>query len=120
MNLDEIKGKAQNAFGKVEEAIGEAIGSRDLSNAGAEDRLKGAAKETWGNAKDAVNEAGTSASHSAADSRDRAAYEAGKAEGHVEAGHASLRDRIVSGTEHLKDEVDAKIDRFKEEHTEKR
>ena len=43
MDTDQIKGKLQNAFGKVEEAVGEAVGSQNLSNAGAEDRLKGAA-----------------------------------------------------------------------------
>lgn len=56
MNTDQIKGKMQNAFGKAEQSVGEAVGSHDLANAGAEDRLKGAAKETWGNAKDTVHE----------------------------------------------------------------
>ena len=37
MNFDEIKGKAQNAFGKAEEAVGKAVGSQNLSNAGTED-----------------------------------------------------------------------------------
>ena len=62
MNFDEVKGKVQNAFGKTEEAVGEAVGSQNLSNAGAEDRVKGAAKETWGNAKDAVTGAKDDAS----------------------------------------------------------
>lgn len=116
MNFDEVKGKLQNAFGKAEEMVGEAVGSENLSNAGAEDRVKGAATETWGNAKDAVDHAHDRASASARDTRDSAAYEAGRAEGHVEAGHASLRDRIVSGAEHIQENVNAKIDNFKADH----
>lgn len=116
MNFDEAKGKAQNIFGKMEEAVGEAIGSENLSNAGAEDRVKGAATETWGNAKDTVDTAHDSATAQVRDTRDSAAYEAGRAQGHVETGHASLRDRIVNGAENLKDNVNAKIDNFKAEH----
>ncbi len=71
MNTDQIKGKMQNAFGKAEEAVGEAVGSRDLSNAGVEDRVKGAAKETWGNTKDTVREVRDTAHTEAAIERER-------------------------------------------------
>ncbi|MGI4755550.1 MAG: CsbD family protein [Janthinobacterium lividum] len=102
MDTDQIKGKLQNMFGKAEEAVGEAIGSQNLSNAGAEDRLKGAAVETWGNTKDAVHSTGTTAD--------------------VHGTHTgeSLRDRVVSGTEHLKDTINAKVDGYKEHQAEKR
>jgi uncharacterized protein YjbJ (UPF0337 family) len=120
MNFDEIKGKAQNAFGKAEEAVGNAIGSQNLANAGAEDRVKGAATETWGNAKDAVGKAGDTAAAHASDARSSAAYEAGRADGHIESGNASLRDRIVSGAERFQENVNAKIDNFKAEHDAKK
>lgn len=120
MNFDEIKGKAQNAFGKAEEAVGEAIGSQNLSNAGAEDRLKGAATETWGKAKDAVGTVNDTATAHVSNARSDTAYEAGRADGHIESGNASLRDRIVSGTERFQENVNAKIDQFKAEHDAKR
>ena len=115
MNFDEIKGKVQNAFGKTEEAVGEAIGSQNLSNAGTEDRVKGAATETWGNAKDAVSTVHDNTVDSARDARTDSAYQAGRADGHLESGNGSLRDRIVSGTEHFKDTMNEKIDHFKAE-----
>jgi uncharacterized protein YjbJ (UPF0337 family) len=104
MNTDQIKGKLQNAFGKAEEAVGEAVGSRDLSNAGAEDRLKGAAKETWGNAKDTAHEVGNTARTDAAVTRER---EVGQG--------TSLRDKLVNGAENLKDSINAKLDNVKED-----
>lgn len=112
MNTDEIKGKLQDAFGKTENAVGKVIGSQNLQNAGAEDQIKGSAKETWGNAKDAVSEAHTTATSNATTTRDSAAYNAGKAEGHVESGTASLRDKIVSGAEHFKENFNEKVDNF--------
>ena len=115
MNFDEIKGKTQNAFGKAEEAVGKTIGSQNLANAGAEDRLKGAATETWGSAKDAVGTAKDNAAASASDAHADAAYQAGRADGHLDSGTGSLRDRIVSGAEHFKDTMNEKIDNFKAE-----
>ncbi|MGI4758662.1 MAG: CsbD family protein [Janthinobacterium lividum] len=106
MDTDQIKGKLQNMFGKAEEAVGEAIGSQNLSNAGAEDRLKGAAVETWGNTKDAVHSTGTTA--------------ATRADVHGTHTSESLRDRVVSGTEHLKNSINAKVDGYKEHQAEKR
>ena len=102
MDMDQIKGKLQNAFGKAEEFVGEAVGSKDLSNAGAEDRVKGAATETWGNAKDTV--------HSAADTA------------HAETtAHASTtRDSMASGAERLRDSINAKLDNTKEHEAARR
>jgi len=109
MNTDQIKGKLQNVFGKAEESVGEAVGSRDLAQAGAEDRLKGAAKETWGNAKDTAHEVKETARTSAAAHEDRAEVEG-----------ASLRDKIVNGAENLKDSINAKLDHAKEDEHYKR
>ncbi len=103
MDTDQIKGKLQNVFGKVEEAVGEAVGSQNLSNAGAEDRLKGSATETWGNAKDTVHNVGETA-------RTDAAVHEHNASVHGE----TLRDRVVSGAEHLKDSINAKMDHVKD------
>ena len=108
MDTDQIKGKLQNAFGNAETAIGKAVGSTDLQNAGAEDRLKGAAKETWGNAKDAVHEAGKTAHTEAAIHQEHAAAQG-----------ESLRDRIVAGAEHLKDNINAKLDSAKAHEADK-
>lgn len=96
MDMDQLKGKLQNAFGKAEEMVGEAVGSKDLANAGAEDRVKGAATETWGNAKDAVRSASDTA--------------------HAETtAHANTtRDTMASGAERLRDSINAKLDHTKE------
>ena len=102
MDTDQIKGKLQNAFGKVEEAVGEAVGSQNLANAGAEDRLKGAATETWGNTKDTVRSVGETAHTQAEVDRDRTVA-------HGE----TLRDRIVGGAEHLKDSINSRLDHTK-------
>ncbi len=109
MDTDQIKGKLQNAFGKAEEAVGQAIGNQNLANAGAEDRLKGSATETWGNAKDTVHSVHETASTSAV------AHEE-----HASATGESLRDRIVSGAEHLKDSVNAKLNNVKEHEADRR
>ncbi|MEZ2346771.1 CsbD family protein [Terriglobus sp. RCC_193] len=98
MNSDQIKGKMQNAFGKTEEAVGEAVGSRNLSNAGAEDRVKGAAKETWGNAKEAVHEMNETA-------RTRADVTTGQP--------ITARDKFAAGAEHIKDSSNTRMEEIK-------
>jgi uncharacterized protein YjbJ (UPF0337 family) len=95
MNTDQIKGKMQNAFGKTEEAVGEAVGSKNLSNAGTEDRVKGAAKETWGNAKDTVNEM----------------HKTAKTQADVTTG--TSRDKFASGVESVKNSANMKMDEIK-------
>ncbi len=120
MNMDELKGKVQSGFGKAESAVGGVIGSENLKDAGAEDQLKGAAKETWGNAKDAVHATSETVSDRAADTRDHASYEAGKAQGHVDSGTASFRDKVVVGADHLKNSFDEKVDDYKAEQAAKR
>ena len=109
MDTDQIKGKLQNAFGKVEEVVGEAVGSKNLSSAGAEDRVKGSATETWGNAKDTVR-----------DVRDTVRTDAAAHEEHTAVQEGSLRDRIATGSEHLKDSINAKLDNVKTHDADKR
>jgi len=101
MDLDQIKGKAQNAFGKAEHAVGDAVGSKDLSNAGLEDEVKGAGKETWGNVKDAAH---TVASGGKID-----------AEKHGD----NLRDKISHGVEHVRESANTHLNNFKEHQAEK-
>lgn len=112
MDMDRIKGKVQNAFGKTEEAVGEAVGSQHLSNAGAEDRMKGAAKETWGNAKDTVREMGNTAATGTSSSN--ASYEAGRMEGKAEVHGNNLRDRIAGGVERMRDRMNDNMDDVKD------
>ena len=109
MDSDQIKGKLQGAFGKVEEVVGKAVGSNDLQNAGTEDRLKGGAKETWGNAKETVREV-----------RDTAHTDATVRADHASAEDDSVRSRIVNGAENLKDSINAKLDNFKSDEQAKR
>ncbi|AFL89452.1 hypothetical protein Terro_3234 [Terriglobus roseus DSM 18391] len=109
MDSDQIKGKLQGAFGKVEEAVGKAVGSNDLQNAGTEDRLKGGAKETWGNAKDTAREV-----------TDTARTDASVHADHASAEGESLRSRIVNGAENLKDSINAKLDNAKADEQAKR
>lgn len=105
MNADQIKGKMQNAFGKTEKAVGEAIGSHDLANAGTEDRVKGAARETWGNAKDTVHEM-----KKTAETRTKV----------VTGEPVTARDKLASGVERIKDSVNTKLDEVKTREQEKR
>ncbi len=120
MNMDDLKGKVQSGFGKAESAVGGVIGSESLKDAGAEDQLKGAAKETWGNAKDAVHATTDTVHDKAVDTRDSASYEAGKAQGHVESGTGTFRDKVVAGANNLKNEFDEKVDDYKAEQAAKR
>ncbi len=103
MDKDQIKGKLQNAFGKTEEAVGEAIGSKNLSNAGAEDRVKGAATETWGSTKETVrNVAGTERTQT------------GLNDDHATTETDSVRDRIATGAERLRDSANAHLNNVKD------
>ena len=120
MNMDEFKGKIQSGFGKTESAIGGAIGSEHLKDAGAEDQLKGAAKDTWGGAKDAVHSTADTVSQNTSSVRDDANYEAGKAQGHVESGTGTFRDKVVAGANDLKNSFNDKVDEYKADQAAKR
>lgn len=43
MNKDKVKGKVEQAVGKVERSIGETVGNQDLANRGVVDQAIGAA-----------------------------------------------------------------------------
>ena len=59
-------------------------------------------------------------SQSAADTRDQASYEAGKAQGHVDSGTGTFRDKVVAGADHLKDSFEDKVDTYKADQAAKR
>jgi uncharacterized protein YjbJ (UPF0337 family) len=46
MNKDRVAGKIAQAVGKVEQSVGERVGSQKLANKGVVNQAKGAAKET--------------------------------------------------------------------------
>ncbi|MDE1154966.1 MAG: CsbD family protein [Acidobacteriaceae bacterium] len=51
-----IKGKFDEAAGKVKQAVGEAIGNEKLANQGAVEQVKGHAEQSWGAVKEATND----------------------------------------------------------------
>src|SRR5260370_17461417 len=55
MKAEKGEGKFDQVAGKIKQAVGEAVGSQKLANAGAAEQIKGAAKETWGKAKDTAD-----------------------------------------------------------------
>jgi uncharacterized protein YjbJ (UPF0337 family) len=113
MDKDQIKGKVQSSFGKAEQAVGEAVGSQDLSNAGVEDQVKGNAKETWGNVKDTANSVKETIKTNAAVHEDHAHASASE--------HATnLREKIAAGSERAKNAINDKLDDIKDNQSEKR
>jgi uncharacterized protein YjbJ (UPF0337 family) len=56
-NKDEMKGKYDQAKGKVKETAGRAMNDRDLENKGKADQAKGNVQEKFGKAKRQVGDA---------------------------------------------------------------
>lgn len=108
MDFDRIKGKVQSTFGKAEEAVGEAVGSENLSNAGMKDRIAGDTKDAWGNVKDTARSVRDTAATESA--RDRADLEA---TGHEHA--TGLREKIANGVEDIKDRLNDKMEDTRED-----
>lgn len=55
MNNDQFAGTAQSVGGKIEEAVGAAIGDRGLQSDGVIDQVKGSAQQLYGDAKQAIH-----------------------------------------------------------------
>lgn len=55
INKDEIKGKANQAAGKIKEKTGVMIGKKHLEHEGEEQNAKGHAQEAWGKTKRTVS-----------------------------------------------------------------
>ncbi len=54
MNEDQIKGKAKNIGGKIQQKVGEAVGSRQQQSEGLSNQAEGKVQEKVGDAKDIV------------------------------------------------------------------
>ena len=100
MNKDEISGKVDQVMGKVKQGVGEAIGNQKLANQGVVDQTKGAAKETWGNAKDVADQVRESHKKTTNEKAD------------------NVRHNISRSVEDAKQRAKAKIEDFKDRHSE--
>ncbi|MBD8531948.1 MULTISPECIES: CsbD family protein [unclassified Massilia] len=54
MNEDQIKGKAKDIGGKIQEKVGEAVGSREQQSKGIANQAEGKVQEKAGDVKDIV------------------------------------------------------------------
>jgi uncharacterized protein YjbJ (UPF0337 family) len=54
MNEDQIKGKAKDIGGKIQEKVGEAVGSRQQQTEGLSNQAEGKVQEKVGDLKDIV------------------------------------------------------------------
>ncbi|QOL49634.1 CsbD family protein [Massilia litorea] len=54
MNQDQIKGKAKDIGGKIQEKVGEAVGSRQQQSEGLSNQAEGKVQEKVGDVKDIV------------------------------------------------------------------
>lgn len=66
MDTDRLTGKAKETFGKVETAIGEAVGDRETQASGHIRQTAGAAQDVYGTTKDGLTDAASDAAGSAA------------------------------------------------------
>ncbi|MGZ5201720.1 MAG: CsbD family protein [Telluria sp.] len=55
MNDDQIKGKAKDIGGKVQEEVGKAIGSSEQQAKGLSNQVEGKVQEKYGDLKDSLN-----------------------------------------------------------------
>jgi uncharacterized protein YjbJ (UPF0337 family) len=56
MNSDQIKGKAKDIGGKVQEEVGKAVGSSEQQAKGLSNQVEGKVQEKYGDAKDALDD----------------------------------------------------------------
>jgi uncharacterized protein YjbJ (UPF0337 family) len=55
MNEDQIKGKAKDIGGKIQEQVGKAVGSSEQQAKGLSKQVEGKVQEKAGDVKDAIN-----------------------------------------------------------------
>jgi uncharacterized protein YjbJ (UPF0337 family) len=58
MNEDQIKGKAKDVGGKIQEGVGKAVGSSEQQAKGQSKQVEGKVQEKVGDAKDIVSNKG--------------------------------------------------------------
>ena len=85
-----IKGKYDEAAGKVKQGVGEAFDDQSLANKGAAQQVKGHAEQAWGSVKEAAQETKEhkqpEAEHKAHDVRESVTSTAQNAKEHIQAG----------------------------------
>jgi len=85
-----IKGKYNEAAGKIKQGVGEAINDQSLANKGAAQQVKGHAEQAWGSVKEAAHETKNrkqpAAEQKAHDVRESITSTAQNAKEHVQAG----------------------------------
>lgn len=57
MNKDQVKGSTKEAVGKVQEKIGQAVGSDSQQVKGLEKQVEGKVQKSYGDVKEAVKDA---------------------------------------------------------------
>jgi uncharacterized protein YjbJ (UPF0337 family) len=58
MNKDQVKGKLKDIGGKIQEEVGEAIGSSEQQAKGLNKQVEGKVQEKYGDAKEIVKDRG--------------------------------------------------------------
>lgn len=58
MNKDQVKGKAKDIGGKIQEEVGKAIGSSEQQVKGLNKQVEGKVQEKYGDAKEIVKDQG--------------------------------------------------------------
>jgi uncharacterized protein YjbJ (UPF0337 family) len=110
MNHDTAAGKFDQLKGKAKQSVGEALGNQKLANSGAADQVKGAVQETWGNAKDAVHAVADQAHACCATHNTEAKQNA------ADTAH-TIREKITSTAQNVKNAVSAKAEALQRKHT---
>ena len=110
MNKDTVAGKFEQVKGQMKQKVGEATGNQKLANSGTLDEVKGAARETWGKGKDAANDV-------AASKRADAEVQSAQAKTSGEQKAHDIRSKISSTAQNVKENIEEKIDEFKERHS---
>jgi uncharacterized protein YjbJ (UPF0337 family) len=58
MNKDQVKGKAKDIGGKIQEEVGKVIGSSEQQAKGLSKQVEGKAQEKFGDAKEVIKDQG--------------------------------------------------------------
>lgn len=57
MNKDQIKGRGNEAKGKVKEVVGRAVGNKEMETKGAVEKTKGKVQSAYGDVKEDIKDA---------------------------------------------------------------
>jgi len=90
-----LKGKFDEAAGKVKQSLGEATNDQSLANAGTAEQVKGHAEQAWGSIKGAY--------------QDKKAEEKPRAEDNAH----DVRERIASTAQNVKERVQTELENLR-------